>query len=192
MGRPTSDKRERILAAATRLFSTQSLSQVKLDQVAKAAGTAKGTIYLYFHDKNDLFYQCLTNDADFILAQAEKIIKGPGSISDRLLQLIELQAQTFARKGPIIQQMIQMGPNFPLAKQFIKRLRSHLESVIDLHTILFQEGIDKKFFTAPLSARQMAIIFIQIFDLNVKFQMFNVPLLTPKEVHAALIKLFTK
>jgi len=35
----------------------------------------------------------------------------------------------------------------------------------------------------------MAVIFIQIFDLNVKFELFQVPLLAPADVTAALLRL---
>lgn len=49
-----SDKRERILAAAERIFARHGFFAAKVSDVAKEAGVADGTIYLYFKSKDDL------------------------------------------------------------------------------------------------------------------------------------------
>src|SRR5512144_1875686 len=48
------DKRERILAAAERVFARHGFFAAKVTDVAKEAGVADGTIYLYFKNKDDL------------------------------------------------------------------------------------------------------------------------------------------
>ena len=48
------DKRERILAAAERIFARHGVFAAKVSDVAKEAGVADGTIYLYFKNKDDL------------------------------------------------------------------------------------------------------------------------------------------
>ena len=48
------DKRERILAAAERIFARHGFYAAKVADVAKEAGVADGTIYLYFKNKDDL------------------------------------------------------------------------------------------------------------------------------------------
>ncbi len=50
-------RREAILAAALDEFSAQGFAAARLDDVAKRAGVAKGTIYLYFADKETLFQE---------------------------------------------------------------------------------------------------------------------------------------
>src|SRR6476620_6515282 len=50
-------KREAILAAALEEFSARGFAAARLDDVAKRAGVAKGTIYLYFRDKETLFQE---------------------------------------------------------------------------------------------------------------------------------------
>jgi len=49
------NKRERILAAGLRLFADQPYQEVTMDAVAKQASVAKGTLYLYFGSKEDLY-----------------------------------------------------------------------------------------------------------------------------------------
>jgi AcrR family transcriptional regulator len=57
----TAGKREQIMLAAERLFADRRFHEVTLDEVAKVAGVGKGTIYLHFADKDDLFVQVATS-----------------------------------------------------------------------------------------------------------------------------------
>ncbi|MGN6109004.1 MAG: TetR/AcrR family transcriptional regulator [Kofleriaceae bacterium] len=49
-----SDKRERILSAAERVFARRGFFAARVSEIAKDAGVADGTIYLYFKSKDDL------------------------------------------------------------------------------------------------------------------------------------------
>jgi len=50
----SADKRERILAAAERIFARHGFFASKVAEIAKEAGVADGTIYLYFKSKDEL------------------------------------------------------------------------------------------------------------------------------------------
>src|SRR6266498_2058715 len=50
-------RRDAILAAALEEFSARGFEATRLDDVARRAGIAKGTIYLYFRDKESLFQE---------------------------------------------------------------------------------------------------------------------------------------
>src|SRR5262245_24158479 len=55
MARPKSDdKRRRILEAATRVFARKGYFAARVSDVARRAGIADGTIYLYFRNKEDI------------------------------------------------------------------------------------------------------------------------------------------
>jgi len=51
------DKRQRIMHAAEKLFRSRQFHELTLDDIAREADVGKGTLYLYFTDKNDLFFQ---------------------------------------------------------------------------------------------------------------------------------------
>ena len=51
------ERREAILAAALEEFAARGFAATRLDDVARRAGVAKGTIYLYFRDKESLFQE---------------------------------------------------------------------------------------------------------------------------------------
>jgi TetR/AcrR family fatty acid metabolism transcriptional regulator len=53
-GAGATDKRERILDAAERVFARHGFFAAKVSEIAKDAGVADGTIYLYFKNKDDL------------------------------------------------------------------------------------------------------------------------------------------
>src|SRR5262245_52764249 len=55
-------RREAILAAALKAFSSNGFAATRLDDVARRAGVAKGTIYLYFADKETLFQELIRQE----------------------------------------------------------------------------------------------------------------------------------
>ena len=50
------NKRRVIVQTAIKLFSEQPFHKVRLDDVAEAAGVGKGTVYIYFKNKEELYY----------------------------------------------------------------------------------------------------------------------------------------
>ena len=58
------DKRLAIMQAAESLFTSRRLHEITLDDVAREAQVGKGTIYRYFQDKDDLFFQTATQGFD--------------------------------------------------------------------------------------------------------------------------------
>jgi AcrR family transcriptional regulator len=61
-------KRQRILAAAAELFAAQPFHKVLLSDVADAAGVGKGTLYIYFKNKDDLYLSVLYSGFDRLVA----------------------------------------------------------------------------------------------------------------------------
>src|SRR5690242_2891090 len=53
------ERRDAILSAALDEFSSRGFEAARLDDVARRAGIAKGTIYLYFRDKEALFQELI-------------------------------------------------------------------------------------------------------------------------------------
>lgn len=50
------ERKRKILEEAARLFSTQRFDEVLMDDIAQSAGVAKGTLYTYFADKEELYF----------------------------------------------------------------------------------------------------------------------------------------
>jgi AcrR family transcriptional regulator len=58
------DKRQQIMKAAEKLFMTRRFHEIKMDEVAQAAKVGKGTLYLYFKDKEDLLFETVMSGLD--------------------------------------------------------------------------------------------------------------------------------
>ena len=67
------DKRQRIMKAAIEVFLRKGFESATMDEVANKARIAKGTLYLYFKDKADLYGSLLEEKID-ILTQALAVI----------------------------------------------------------------------------------------------------------------------
>jgi TetR/AcrR family fatty acid metabolism transcriptional regulator len=67
-GRRSGDKRERILRAAVKVFAKNGFHATRVSEVAKAAGVADGTIYLYFKSKDELLVSLFEDRVERLLA----------------------------------------------------------------------------------------------------------------------------
>jgi AcrR family transcriptional regulator len=83
------DKRARILSAAQHLFLRYGVKRTSIDDVAREAAIAKGTVYLYYESKNDLFaavYERLCSD---ILATARQTLLQERPLTERLVDFLD-------------------------------------------------------------------------------------------------------
>jgi TetR/AcrR family transcriptional regulator, fatty acid metabolism regulator protein len=85
------DKRERILDAAVRVFARKGFHRARVSEVAKAAGVADGTIYLYFKSKDALLVSLFEDRVERLLAFLEAELPRAASASEKLRRVIELQ-----------------------------------------------------------------------------------------------------
>jgi AcrR family transcriptional regulator len=69
------DKAEQIRKAAEVLFASGRYHEVTLDEVSKKAGVGKGTVYRYFKDKEDLFWQVIASGQDELAASVEAVAR---------------------------------------------------------------------------------------------------------------------
>jgi len=85
------DKRERILDAAVRVFARKGFYATRVSEVARAAGVADGTIYLYFKSKDELLVSLFEHRVERLLAFLETELPRAPSASGKLRRIIELQ-----------------------------------------------------------------------------------------------------
>lgn len=81
-------KRDLIMRAAEQLFYHRRFHEVTLDEVAEAAHVGKGTIYRYFEDKDDLFFQIATAGFDELCDRVEACAKAELPLRTRLLRMV--------------------------------------------------------------------------------------------------------
>jgi AcrR family transcriptional regulator len=82
--------RARILRAATALFQRQGYRRTSIDEVARDAGVAKGTVYLYFRNKAELLIRAVAEEKRAYVTKLLPILAGDLAPADRLRALLEL------------------------------------------------------------------------------------------------------
>ena len=78
------DRRRQIMRAAEQLFTSRRFHEITTDEVARAAGVGKGTMYRYFRDKDDLFFQTATAGFDELCDLVRQPVAGDAAFAEQL------------------------------------------------------------------------------------------------------------
>jgi AcrR family transcriptional regulator len=84
----TQEQREKILAAASRLFGSQHFHQVRMDDIAEAAEVGKGTLYRYFQDKGELYFAVLVRSAELFTQRVKDSVAEVEGLRGQLEALV--------------------------------------------------------------------------------------------------------
>src|SRR5436190_14411460 len=98
--KPDPAKRAHILRAATSVFSTREFHAVPVEDVAIAAGVGKGTLYLYFPTKEQLFYATILEALDVLIVELRAAVRGRGG-EDALAAFVTCMLDFFRRRRPL-------------------------------------------------------------------------------------------
>ncbi|MEJ2672774.1 MAG: TetR/AcrR family transcriptional regulator [Deltaproteobacteria bacterium] len=139
----TAFRTQAILGAARKLLDQRGLEAITMEEIATAAGVAKGTLYLYFESKDDLIQAMITQVAENILQDVELSVKSPGLPSEKLIRMVSVLLGYLNREGllfPIYARELLRGKR-DSREGFWRRYRETEERFLRLVTDLFAEGI---------------------------------------------------
>src|SRR4051812_3200568 len=118
------ERRGAIIEAAMDEFIARGFAATRLDDVAKRAGVAKGTIYLHFKDKESMFEELIRTAIVPLVVRLGSTPPPPGaSVRD----MVEGFAGTFiqevatTRRGDLVRLIVAEGPRFPAVADFYYR-----------------------------------------------------------------------
>ncbi len=81
-------KKQEILQAALRVFAEKGVDATKIHEIAEAAGIAKGTIYLYFNNKEEIFQSILKLHSSMMESNITSLLSESNDPEEQLKQLI--------------------------------------------------------------------------------------------------------
>jgi AcrR family transcriptional regulator len=111
MQRPDEKKRQLIAATAARLFATRPFHKVKLDDVAAEAGVGKGTLYVYFKSKEDLYLWLIFDAFAQLVSRLEARLAGGDLSPGESLRVIVAELVRFAFAHPQLYELMRTaGP----------------------------------------------------------------------------------
>ena len=119
----TAERRAAIVEAALDEFIARGFAATRIDDIAKRAGVAKGTIYLHFKDKESMFEELIRTAIVPLVGR----IQGPPPLGGTVRDAIEGFALAFiqeiasTRRGDIVRLIVAEGPRFPAIADFYYR-----------------------------------------------------------------------
>lgn len=149
-------KYNQIIEAAVEVIADNGYHASQVSKIAKKAGVADGTIYLYFKNKEDILVSVFEEKMGQFIEQIAESINKKKNAKDKLLTLIEMHFRQLSADHnlAIVTQLELRQSNYVLRSQINEVLKPYLV-VIDS---IIKEGMQEKIFRSDLNTllvRQM-------------------------------------
>jgi len=156
------DHKIQILEAAEKTFAKKGF-YTTIEEVAHQAQLAKGTIYLYFDSKEDLFFSVTERKLDILLNKIEEELKKSNLPSQRIRGVIAVHLKFLEENEDFFK--IMQGFSESLKEKLEKKLKDRViqkqSYYIEILDKLIQEAINKKE-VKLLDSRKLAVILMGI------------------------------
>lgn len=137
-------RRRRIVDAATRLFATTRYDAVQIDDVARAAGVAKPTLYRYFATKEDLFLEALDALLGEVAGELTAIVDSCDRAAQALPGMIGILLDRLGGQNAGVRMLDVTEKRFgPHARN---RLRSRIKQIRGSLASVLRRGIEQEEF----------------------------------------------
>lgn len=126
--RRAEDRPREICAAALEVFAEKGFAAAKLDEIARRAGVSKGTLYLYFKDKEDLFRAVVRDTVAPNIDAIRETVMAANLPFAEIVPMVLFRFADLARRlpvGAVAKMVIGESRNFPeLAKVWYDQVAS--------------------------------------------------------------------
>ncbi len=163
MGSPEKKKKEKenkkntILRAARKLFFDRGFKFVTVDSIAAKAGVSKGSIYLYFDSKEEIYAQVLITDNIELNKNIKIFSTKEASAAELLLEFSQIYINYFLDHNELFRIlmtfMLQTEQMNLTQEQNAELIRTTNENIKVISTII-QKGIDSGEFAPAINLRQ--------------------------------------
>jgi len=118
--RKKTNKRNLITDAAVEVFAERGFHQARISDIAKRAGVADGTIYLYFRNKEDLLLSIFEEKMDLLLAGLTSALDGVEDPEERVRRFAAFHFKQ-VRENRAVAEVLQV--ELRLSNKFLKEYR---------------------------------------------------------------------
>jgi TetR/AcrR family transcriptional regulator, fatty acid metabolism regulator protein len=155
-------KRESILRAATRVFARNGYFNSKVADIARAAGVADGTVYLYFKSKEEILHSIFDQNMAEALAADRKLI---GKLRDPREKLRRIATLHLERLGADRDLAVVFQVELRGSTKFMEEFSAAgFAEYLGLLRAIFEEGQRAGVFRKGLNAKVAAKIFFGALD----------------------------
>ena len=143
-----SDKRTLITDAAVEVFAEKGFRQARVSDVARKAGVADGTIYLYFKNKEDILLSIFEEKMDILLTGLAETLRGTNEPDEQIRRFARFHF-TQVRDNRAAAEVLQV--ELRLSHKFLKEYRPEkLWAYLNVFAQIVREGQQRGSFRADL------------------------------------------
>jgi TetR/AcrR family transcriptional regulator, fatty acid metabolism regulator protein len=156
------DKRDQILQAATRIFARDGFFNAQVADVARDAGVAAGTVYLYFKGKDDLLVSLFERTMRGAIDEARAALEG---VTDPVERLRRIAKQHLHRLGADRDLAVVFQVEFRQTTKFMARFsETRLREYLGLIRDAFVDGQHRGLFRADINPTLAAKVLFGALD----------------------------
>jgi TetR/AcrR family transcriptional regulator, fatty acid metabolism regulator protein len=156
------DKRQAILRAAIRVFANNGYFNSKVADIAREAGVADGTVYLYFKSKEEILHSIFDRNMEEGIAEGRKLLQDITDPREKLRRIAVLHLERLGadRELAVVFQVELRG-----STKFMKEFSAAgLAEYLHLISTTIEEGQSAGVFRPELKAKVMAKILFGALD----------------------------
>jgi len=139
-------RRELIAEVAEKLFSANSFEFVTVEDIAKEAEFAKGTLYQYFDSKDDIFACVICRSIDEICEKIKKECLSEQSVQESLEKLIAIYYEYLQERKNLYISFIRLQLSNTLPEEIVTRVTESHRRKMDLMLQVIERGIQEGIF----------------------------------------------
>ena len=156
------NKRDAILRAAITVFAHNGYFNSKVADIAREAGVADGTVYLYFKSKEDILHSIFDHSVDEAVGEAKKLIESTADPREKLRQIAMLHLERLgADRDLAVVFQVELRGSTKFMEEFSK---AGFAEYLALIRSTFEEGQAAGVFRRELNAKVVAKILFGALD----------------------------
>jgi AcrR family transcriptional regulator len=156
-GKEKDNRKKLILKSARTLFFKKGFNNVTVDEIAKSSELGKGSIYLYFNSKEEIYVQILLNDIEDFNQQVSVLLNKKKIAADLLIEFSYIYVDFFFNDGELFRILMTYMLQ-PAKMNLTEKLNSQILTAnarsIDVIGKILKLGVSSKEFSANINIKQ--------------------------------------
>ena len=154
--REKDQRRSAILNAARKLFFEKGFRYVTVENIARKAELSKGSIYLYFRSKEEIYTQILLNDIDKFNKKSSLIFQNGKSAAELVMDFAFIYVDFFLNDRELFRIMMTFmlhTEDMNLAETVNQHIIEVTNNTVKIIETILQQGIEKGEFPSDINLR---------------------------------------